>query len=208
MNRQEFIENTILQLNEELFEEMRDLFINERYISFSFFAPEEITKAVFAEKIYDYFEKTEICDSKTFERLVEKYMMNFDSVIGGKIAKEHKPTKRNPVHILPRARKYYDKADSLKKDIDLQKLVDFSRIMMCLYTEIIKSGDKEITELDYSIESIDIERILESLAKEQNNLLKKQKFDTKNHYDDDFCTFIFLIVMYYHIRNNETVGEY
>jgi hypothetical protein len=70
---------------------------------------------------------------------------------------------------------------------------------MCLYTEIIKSGDKEITELDYSIESIDIEKILDSLAKEQNNLLKKQKFDTKNHYDDDFCTFIFLIIMYYHI---------
>ena len=208
MERQEFIENTILQLDKELFEEMRDFFINERYISFSFFAPEEISKAVFAEKIYDYFEKTEICDSKTFERLVEKYMLNFDSVISGKIAKEHKPTKRNPVHILPRARKYYDKADSLKKDIDLQRLVDFSRIMMCIYTEIIKSGDKEITELDYSIESIDIEKILDSLAKEQNNLLKKQKFDTKNHYDDDFCTFIFLIIMYYHIRNYETVGEY
>ena len=34
MERQKFIESTILQLDEELFEEMRDFFVNERYISF------------------------------------------------------------------------------------------------------------------------------------------------------------------------------
>lgn len=203
MNRKEFIDSTILKFEDDIFSELKEFFINQDYISFSFYSLNSISKELFAEKLLDYFEKVEINTSKTFDKLIEKYISNLDSVIGNRIAKEHKPSKKNPVHILPRARKYYNKAISMKKDVTFQSLIDYSRIMMCLYTEIIKTNDKEITEINYASECLSIKDITEAMKKEQNSLIKSSKFSLKDSYNDDFCTFVLMTVMYYYIKNKE-----
>ena len=203
MDRKEFIENTILNFEDEIFSELKEFFINEDYISFSFYTLNSISKELFAEKLLDYFEKVEIQTSKSFDKLIEKYMANLDSIVCGKIAKEHKPTKKNPEHILPRARKYYNKAISIKKDNSIQSLIDYSRIMMCLYAKIIKTDDKEITEINYASECLNIKDITEAMKKEQNSLIKSSKFNLKDSYEDDFCTFVLVTIMYYYIKNKE-----
>ncbi len=202
MNRKEFVEYTLFKFEDDLFFELKELFIKRELISFNFYSFDFITKELFAEKLLDYFEKVEINTSKSFEKLLEAYASNLDSVISGKVAKEHKPNKKNPVHILPRARRYYDKAISMKKIGDMQSLVDFSRIMMCLYMEIMSKNGEEIDEINYAFECLDINKIIDSLQKEQNNLLKLQKFNLKNPYGDDFFTFVLVTIVYYHIKNN------
>ncbi len=203
MNRKEFIDSTILKFEDDIFSELKEFFINQDYISFSFYSLNSISKELFAEKLLDYLEKVEINTSKPFDKLIEKYISNLDSVIGNRIAKEHKPGKKKPIHILPRARKYYNKAIAMKKDVTFQVLIDYSRIMMCLYTEIIKANDKEITEINYASECLNIKDITEAMKKEQNSLIKSSKFSLKDSYNDDFCTFVLMTVMYYYIKNKE-----
>lgn len=203
MNRKEFIDSTILKFEDDIFSELKEFFINQGYISFSFYSNNSISKELFAEKLLDYFEKVEINTSKSFDKLIEKYISNLDSVIGNRIAKEHKPSKKNPVHILPRARKYYNKAIAIKKDITSQSLIDYSRIMLCLYAEIIKTNGKEITEINYASECLNIKYITEAMKKEQNSLIKSPKFSLKDSYNDDYCAFVLLTVMYYYIKNKE-----
>ena len=126
-----------------------------------------VSKEIFAEKLYDYFEKVEINTSKSFDKLIDKYMSNIDSLVSGKVAKAHRANKKNPHPIVPRARKYYEKADERRKEKTLENLVDFSRIMMCLYTAIIKNDKKEITDMNYSSDCLYIETIVDAMENEQ-----------------------------------------
>lgn len=207
MKRQDFIKNTILKLDDDLFVKLKEHILKEKYMVFSFHNSESISKKIFAEKLSDYFEKVSINQSKPFDKLIDKYMSNIDSVVGGKIAKSQKPNKKNPNPIIPRARKYYDKIIGFSKEPNLQNIVDYSRIMMCLYTEIIKNDGKEISDMEYSSECLDINQIIDSLKKEQNGVLKHPKFDLASSYSIDICSFVILIIMFYHIKNNELAGE-
>ena len=80
--------------------------------------------------------------------------------------------------------------------------------MMCLYVSIIKNEGNVINDFDYSTDCLNITQIINSLRKEQNGLVKNLRFDLKDRYDTDRCTFIIIIIMFYHIKNNEIVGEY
>ena len=75
-----------------------------------------MTVPVLAEKLCDYFEKIELKMGKPFEKVVEKYTADLDSVVGDRIAKEPKPRKNKPTPPTPRARKYYEKACFLRKN--------------------------------------------------------------------------------------------
>lgn len=203
MERKEFIENTILKFEDDIFSELKEFIINQGYISFSFYSLNSISRELFAEKLLDYFEKVEINTSKNFDKLLEKYISNIDSIVSGKIAKEQKANKKNPVHYIPRARKYYNKAASLKKNVTMQSLVDYSRIMMCLYTEIINTEEKEISDINYASECLNLKDIIDAMKKEQNPLIKSSKFNLKDSYGDDFYTLIMITIIYFHVKNKE-----
>ena len=203
MERKEFIENTILKFEDDIFSELKEFIINQGYISFSFYSLNSISRELFAEKLLDYFEKVEINTSKNFDKLIEKYISNIDSIVSGKIAKEQKANKKNPVHYVPRARKYYNKAASLKKNVTMQSLVDYSRIMMCLYIEIINTEEKEISDINYASECLNLKDIIDAMKKEQNPLIKSSKFNLKDSYGDDFYTLIMITIIYFHIKNKE-----
>lgn len=203
MERKEFIENTVLKFEDDIFSELKEFIINQSYINFSFYSLNSISRELFAEKLLDYFEKVEINTSKTFDKLIEKYISNIDSIVSGRIAKEQKANKKNPVHYIPRARKYYNKAASLKKNVTMQSLIDYSRIMMCLYTEIINTEEKEISEINFASECLKIKDIIDAMKKEQNPLIKSSKFNLKDSYGDDFYTLIMITIIYFHVKNKE-----
>ena len=56
MQRKEFLEKTVIQLDDDLFGELKKLIVG-KYISFSFIKKESITKETLAEKLFDYFDK-------------------------------------------------------------------------------------------------------------------------------------------------------
>ena len=104
-----FVQTTITNLDTGLFNECRDVLVDE-YLPLSLAQKDDLTVPVLAEKLCDYFEKIELKTGKPFEKVVEKYTADLDSVVGERIAKEPKPRKNKPTPPTPRARKYYEKA--------------------------------------------------------------------------------------------------
>lgn len=204
-----FIKTTVTNLDADLFNEMRDILVDD-YLPLSLAQKDDMSVAVLAEKLCDYFEKIELKTGKTFERLVEKYTADLDSVVGDKIAKEPKPQKNKPTPPTPRARKYYEKACILRKNNKTSRrgLIDYTRIMLCLYAAIILNKGEEIKDFNYSINSINLTIIIEALRKETVLIGKKPKFETEPPYTSDRGTFILLIIMFYYMKSKEIVGEY
>ena len=204
-----FVQTTITNLDTGLFNECRDVLIDE-YLPLSLAQKEDLTVPVMAEKLCDYFEKIELKTGKPFEKVVENYTSDLDSVVGERIAKEPKPRKNKPTPPTPRARKYYEKACFLRKNNKETKhgLLDYTRIMLCLYAAIIQNNCKEIDDFNLSMNGLNLTKIIEALRKETVLLGKKPKFETKDPYTSDRSTFILLVIMFYYMKSKEIVGEY
>lgn len=204
-----FVKTTILKLNPDLFSELRDVLFDD-LLPLAIVKKEELTQTFLAEKLCDYFEKIEAKTGKPFEVIVEKYITDLDSVVGNRIAKKPRPTKSDPKPEKPRARKYYDETCTLRKINKEYKcgLLDYSRIMFCLYMAIISNNFQEIDDFDLSMKVLDIEQIISALREETALHGKKLKFETEDPYTYDRSTFILLVVMFYYMKSREIVGEY
>jgi len=168
------------------------------------------TVPVFAEKICDYFEKVELKTGKNFEKVVEKYTLDFDSIVGDRVEKEPKPRKGEPTPPTPRARKYYDRACFIRKNNkDSERgLLDYSRLMFCLYMSIINNSFKKIEDLDFAFKSLNLTKMLEAMCRETTLLGRKSKFDIKDPYSSDRSTFVITVIMFYYMKSKEVIGEY
>ena len=62
---------------------------------------------------------------------------------------------------------------------------------------------KEITEINYASECLNLDSIVESMKAEQNRLQKTPKFNLKESLNEDTCSFVLLAVLYFYIKNNE-----
>ena len=213
MDYSEFVKSTVYSFRSDVFDQIKTVLIPE-YLSFSIISEDGITPAILSEKICDYFEKLELKTGKSFDKYVESYLKDLDSIVERRIAKTPQPKKNDPTPVvIPRARKYYEKAVSLKKARTLATgvLVDYTRIMLCLYTAIIKSGFKEIGNFDFSSDCINPLDIIAAMKNEQEPVAikigKKQKFDIKDLYCSDTCTFMFAIVLAYKILNDRVQEE-
>ena len=213
MDYSEFVKSTVYSFRSDVFDQIKTVLIPE-YLSFSIISEDGITPAILSEKICDYFEKLELKTGKSFDKYVESYLKDLDSIIERRIAKTPQQKKNDPTPVvIPRARKYYEKAVSLKKARTLATgvLVDYTRIMLCLYTAIIKSGFKEIGNFDFSSDCINPLDIIAAMKNEQEPVAikigKKQKFDIKDLYCSDTCTFMLAIVLAYKILNDRIQEE-
>lgn len=208
-----FVETTICDLSEPVFEELKQLLLG-KYISFSIIDHEDVTIDILAEKVCDYFDMLEIKTGKTFDKHIESYLSDLDSIVSPHIAKTPQAKKgdRTPV-IVPRARKYYEKAITTKgvKRPSLTQLVDYSRIMMCLYTAAIKNNGKPIYNFDYAAKCLAPASIVDALKREEVSIVfppsKKKRFNTKEPYSDDVCTLILSILILCSIINEKVEGE-
>ena len=209
MNYVDFLKQIMDELEETLYAEFRDILVEE-YITFSIIEKESITKEILFEKLCDYFEKMELKTGKNFERLIEVYASDIDSLVVNRIAKEPKAKKNEQVPPAPRARKYYDKISVARKSNKASKqvLIDYSRVMLCLYMTIIRESLEVIDDFDYSVGSLNLTKIIDSMRVETTFRGKKLRFDTKDIYGTDRCTFIWVIMMFYYIKSKEVIGEY
>jgi len=212
LEAKEFIELSVRKLDDELFIALKERLIGE-YISFSFIADEKISKDIFSEKLCDYFEKSEIKTKKQFESLLQSYMGSWDDLVGRRIAKTPSSKKNEPPAPVPRARKYYEKIQEIKKSRKLteRQIVDYTRIAMCLYSSIVESGLGEISDFGYPTKCLDIDKMIASMKNEKSvgiSIGKKSLFDLTDLYCEDTGTFIISMILYYHIKNNEIEGEY
>ena len=212
MDYKSFIKQTVSCFSLEWIESIEDLILG-RFIFYSFISKEEITGNVLAEKLSDYFEKVEIKTGKTFDKLLSLYMTNLDLMVGRNIADTPKPKKGNDIDVVvPRTRKYYEKALSFMSQVPtVRSLTDYTRLMMCLYSAIISNEHKTIRNFDYSIDCLDIDKILYSMEKEVSfGILQKSKsmFNFSDIYSTDAATFVLLVIMLTMIKNEEVKDNY
>ena len=212
MTYKNLVEETICNLTEPVFEELKQLLLGE-YISFSIIDHENVTKDILAEKVCDYFCTLKIKTGKAFDKHIKSYMDDLDSIVSPHIAKvpQAKKGDKIPATLPPRSRRYYEKAIAIKdaKEPIPTQLVDYSRIMMCLYTAAIENKGKPIDNFDYAAECLAPASILDALESETVSFpfSKKKRFDTKELYSDDVCTLILSILILCSIINGKVEGE-
>ncbi len=212
MNYLSMLKGTVLKMNQETFAQWKDTLVGQ-YIVFSVIAPDKIDQEIMVEKLYDYFEKAELKNGKPFEKFVEVYFSNLDAIVAGRVAKAPQQRKKDEAPLpMPRARKYYEKAQEIRKgELNLNGMIDYTRIMMCLYAAIIKNKGKEIQNFDFATSSLKIDDIILAMKEEQDalpfNVIKKKKFNTDDPYGVDVITFILAIILLYKITGENFEGE-
>lgn len=198
---QEFVENTICQMAPSSFELTKEILLGEKLVAFSVIKPNKAGIDASAEKVCDYFETFEIKANRTFGKQLEAYMNELDAIVAPRIGRAAQPKKGdNTPPVTPRARKYYEKYLAYKtcKEITITQLLDFTRIMMSLYTGSIINEGKPIENFDYSAKCLDVNKILENLKKEETFIIipqnKKKRFEFREKYGIDTCIYVMVVI--------------
>ena len=213
MTFKDLVEATICNLSQPVFEELKQLLLGE-FISFCIIDHKDVTIDILAEKVCDYFGTLEIKTGKAFDKHIESYLSDLDSIVGSHIAKTPQAKKGDTTSVVvPRARKYYEKAVTTKGDKkpSITQLIDYSRIMMCLYTSVMKNEGKPIDNFDYAVDSLVPTSIVDAMKSEEVSVVfpssKKKRFDAKELYNGDVCTLILSILFLCSIINGKVEGE-
>ena len=205
MNSIDFINQTVYVYNEDCIHNLKEKFIG-KYIFFNIINECDVSKKIFSEKVVDYIEKIELKTGDLFSIHLKKYIDNLNSLV------------KNHLIEGSRAKRYFNYACQKIdiEEIDLEKIVDFTRIILCLYSKIIEEGHSDIDNFDFAINSIDLNMILSAMEDEKIpevdfvvfNLGTKKKFDFDDIYSSDALTFTLIIILYYYLVNFKARGEY
>lgn len=212
MEAKDFIVGTLSELNDRCFDELKERLIGE-YFEFEFIDINQINKDILSEKIYDYFEKLQLKTDMKFYKFVQKYLSDWDDIVKRKVAKEPQVKKGAPQLPIPRARKYYNRAINLKdsRNVSIKQVIDYSRIMMCLYIYIIDSDFEEISDFDYSSDCLNLDKIITAMKNKKadgiNIFDKRNAFNIEDLFCTDTSTFIITIIMFYCIKNLEITED-
>lgn len=214
MDYHEFISSTMCNFNQDVFNAAKEALISE-YLFFSIIPDEDVTVSILSEKACDYFDKLALKTGNDFDKQIDAYIKAVDLIVSRRIAQTPKRKKKDASPaVVPRARKYYEKADSIRKTRNwkVRNLLDYSRIMFCLYAAIIENDYNEIQNLNFSVDSIKPAQIVNSMKNELDptpiKVMKKMLFDIKDLYCSDTCTFIITIIVLFAIINEKVQGEY
>lgn len=196
MKPKEFIESTWLDYSDVTSDcVLMDL---NAYIKFQFL--DDITKEIMAEKLYDHFMMVELKNNCDFNKLVKSYYKSINEIVGPQIETSKQKT---------RAQKYYEKAVSISKskEIYFQDLMDYTRIMMCLYMAVTKNQSKLISDFDLSKKCLDMDTILTFIRRETVPTIginkRKPCFDFHNPYSMDSCILLILTLVLYKLKDGE-----
>lgn len=215
MDAKSFIEETVRKLEESRFEALKEKLLGE-YVTFSFFENEEISCELLSEKLADHIEKLKIKTDKSFDQVIANYMSAWDDMVKDLIKKEASPAKDDKKAELTRAKRYYNRVVGIKneKEVTVEKLVDYSRVMMCLYAAIIKNEYKKISDFDFAVTCLDNEAITESMKSSYVYVAnfgvgpvtmgkkKKSRFNTKGKYSLDKSVFLLTEILFQCIMND------
>ncbi|WP_444291154.1 hypothetical protein, partial [Holdemanella biformis] len=171
---------------------------NSGYIKFQFL--NHITKEAMAEKLFDHFMMVELMNKCDFNKLIKSYFKCLNEILESQIETSKQKT---------RAQKYYEKAVSISKskEVNFQNLMDYTRIMMCLYMAVTKNHSKLISDFDLSKECLDMDTILTFIRRETVPAIginkRKPRFDFHNSYSMDSCILLILTLLLYKLKDGE-----
>lgn len=196
MKPREFVESTWLDYSDVI----RDCVLMDlnAYIKFQFM--DHIIKEVMAEKLYDHFMMVELKNNCDLNKLVKSYYKSINEIVGPQIETSKQKT---------RAQKYYEKAVTISKskEVNFQDLMDYTRIMMCLYMAVTKNQSKLICDFDLSKECLDMDTIPTFIRRETVPTLginkRKPRFDFHNPYGMDPCILLILTLLLYKLKDGE-----
>lgn len=209
----------ISKIDDKLFEEMKILLLG-KYLDFSIIDNNNITKEIMCEKICDNFEKTLIKTNKSFESLINYYLDSMNELIIGYLPKisTKKDSKGKEILEDSRALKYFNHIQKIKKEKKYQfvSFEDYSRIILCLYAEIIRKKHHKIIDFEFSLENIKCQTIINALESEKvketdifalkfDKLCKRFKTDDK--YSKDSFIVMMIVIMFYILKNKEVKGD-
>ena len=212
MKIEEFVEGTVCTMEPSALELLKEILIDE-YLSFAILKRGRISAEVLAEKLCDYFSAVGIKTNRTFDRIIEAYMNDTDAITGHRVARTPQPKKGDEASAAtPRARKYYEFALKSKgsKDLSVGALLDYARILFCLYTASMSDKDKVIENFDLSLNCIDPNTILAHMKQEEVQILfppgKKKRFELKEKYGADACTMVMTAIILCALINERNQG--
>lgn len=213
MKAVDFVKATIGDLNPSLLADLKQEL--QEVISFSVLNLESVTIDEYAEKLCDYFEALGLHYRDDFDRYIDGFMHDLDDLVGLFIAKTPQPKKgeKTPV-VVPRARKYYEKAIKLarQKKHAFENVLDYARIMFCLYNAVIESKHEVVENFNYAADCLKPHKIMEALKDEEAMSLlpgakKKKRFDTKKRYSLEVSTLVLSALVLESIANQVVEGD-
>ncbi|HFI0345437.1 TPA: hypothetical protein ACGOWL_000844 [Streptococcus suis] len=206
MEHTELVDYLVLGLSEDSFEVLKKSLV-DKFIFFSIIDYTDITEEILSEKICDYFEKVELITFDSFDGLLRNFYKIIDSAVSNKVSRV---TKAHPTP--SRARKYYENVKQLSKnkDITARQIVEYSRIMFCLYSSIIDNQESEITNFTYSLSNFKSEKIVESLINKNKKILKKVNRlpESRENHSREIGVLILIIIILHKILDSKISGEY
>lgn len=209
-----FVRFTVSPLKGQPFEQLRDE-LSTGYITFQIIKVKDVTPDILAEKTCSYFELVRAVTNRSFSEQLRIYMDALDAIVSPRIKKEPTGGKDNVAEIMvPRARRYYEKAQRLRGSIGptIRQLIDYTRIMLCLYAEIVRNDFASIENFDYSSTCLDIRQITGAMKNEEVPSFPvplspmRKRFDTSNPYGSGSCTLALVIIILCAIANERVEG--
>ncbi len=200
-----FIKDTVLTLSPENFEKLRDTLF-EDCLRFWFIPKDDITPEVLAEKLYDYFYNTLAVTGAPFDKQVFQYIKSVSDLVDMHI-EQAKELEDGTQEEAPRARRFYEKAQEIKesRSASTNDILEFSRLMFCLYEATLRDRLNKIQDFDYSVDVIDPAKILDAMKKEtvEGMLgMKRKVFNLEGTCTQDISTMIIAAISLYKIAED------
>lgn len=200
-----FIRDAVLTLSPENFVKLRDSLLTD-CLKFWFIPKDDVTPEVLAEKLYDHFYKTFAVTGVPFEKQVFQYIKSVSDLVDMHI-EQAKQAEDGNEEDAPRARRFYEKAQEIKesRSASTNDILEFSRLMFCLYEATLRDRLNKIQDFDYSVEVIDPDRILDAMKKETvDGMLgmKRNVFSLEGTCTQDISTMIIASIALYKIAED------
>lgn len=187
-----FIDLSLLisNINDEYIKFIVDIL--KEHLLFYHVKPEEVTKDMLIEKVYDYIETFIILQNKDVGGLPKAYCNVLFKAAEKDVVKN------------TRADQYLQKAENLKKAIlktkqyskeTIEHYKDFSRICFCLLSSP-KDKDGKISEIDFLYDNVKIIPIVNAIKKE------KGFFTLESEYCHKAFHIVMMVLLHYSIKSD------
>lgn len=197
MDTYDFLSETVCCMGQPSLDSLKKMLIGG-FLQFAFVEDDRIDNAILAEKLVDYFSMVAAKTNKPFGDCISSYMEGLNSIVEPRISNTAQGKQKSETN-TSRARKYYDRFAKYRssRDVTVDDLIDYSRIMFCLYEAILENGCNPIDNFDYSIDSIDSLAIIECMLAEEDRVMffSSKRFDTTDPYGLGACSIVIAIIM-------------
>ena len=193
----ELLKQTVVKMDKQSFSQLVDCLVDKEILVLHVLNKEDLSPPVLAELIYEALRKIGEARWQSFEWVLRKYTDTLDSLVKSRIT----IVPKNGSNEIPPARKYYDAAQAIVKEADssVDAILEYTKIMICLYTSIIDNEYRMISDVSSSIADASIDKILNALK----NGPDRKKVGNIDRYNSSRSTVMLMIVLFFYIKYSE-----